>query len=91
MQEEKTICVYCGSENIRKFGSRNGKPRLLCKDCGRTWSVGVKSRLPVPQETIELALKLLGEGHTYRAISKELGVSIGSIQWALKKQKLNKT
>lgn len=32
-----TVCIHCGSENIRKHGFKSGRQRYYCKDCKKTF------------------------------------------------------
>ena len=36
--ENNTICKYCQSENVIKYGSYKGVQRYYCKDCKRKFS-----------------------------------------------------
>jgi putative transposase len=35
---EPIVCKFCGSENIVRFGIRNGVQNYLCRDCGRKFT-----------------------------------------------------
>jgi transposase-like protein len=85
---QKTIkCVHCGSETAVKFGKNpNGKQRLRCNDCRRTFqeeyaSVGAKP------ETKLLIVKMSLNGSGIRDISRVLGISANTVLSVLKKLK----
>ncbi len=45
------LCPVCGSENVVKNGTvHNGKPKVMCKDCGRQ-SAGNPENKNISQET----------------------------------------
>ena len=39
INEEITECSHCGSQNINKNGTIDGKQRYKCKDCNKTFGV----------------------------------------------------
>lgn len=74
---ERKNCKYCGSENIKKNGTRSiskGKYRIskyFCHDCRKSFSFD--GRIP-KEEKIEDAKKLFLSGFSMRAISKIFNV-----------------
>ena len=68
-------CPKCQSLYIIKYGHTHyGKPRFLCKSCGRQF-VENPTRQPIAQDTRNLIDKLLLERLALAAISRITGVS----------------
>ncbi len=72
------VCPHCGSVKSIKHGTRNGRQRYLCKDCGKTFgdtngTVAFRSKLSVGK-WIEF-IKLTLQGESCRTIAKELGIN----------------
>ena len=49
---DAVVCPHCGSVKSIKHGTRNGRQRYLCKDCGKTFgdtngTVAFRSKLSV--------------------------------------------
>lgn len=73
-------CSECGSKKTIKKGSRNGKKRFLCKNCGKRFSINHRQRRPVfwIPHVDGLPLRKLGDEQgltgtqTYRIIKKEM-------------------
>ena len=75
---DAVVCPHCGSVKSIKHGTRNGRQRYLCKDCGKTFgdtngTVAFRSKLSVGKwiEYIKLTL----QGESCRTIAKELGIN----------------
>jgi transposase-like protein len=70
-------CIFCHSENLRKFGVRKTKAggiqRFLCADCQRTFSVnlGFEGMRASPQ-AITSAMQLYFTGESFRSVQKFL-------------------
>jgi transposase-like protein len=80
------ICPHCqqSARVVRRGFNRCGTQRLLCRDCGKTWTLEGKSRtLSAEKET--LIEKALGERLSQRAIARTLGVSRDTVRAVLKK------
>jgi transposase-like protein len=79
-------CPHCGqSERIVRRGfNRCGTQRLLCRECGKTWTPAGKSR-ELSREKEALIEKALGERLSQRAIARTLGVSRDTVRAVLKK------
>ena len=80
-------CLYCQSERTVKNGAKTLKTgqrvqNYLCHECGRQFnerSGTPMAHLKTPVETVELAIKVRGEGLGLRATARVLGKSPGSI------------
>ena len=79
-------CPHCQHSAwvVRRGFNRCGTQRLLCKDCGKTWTPDGKSRtLSAGKEAlIEAAL---GERLSQRAIARTLSTSRDTVHAVLKK------
>lgn len=78
-------CPHCGeaARVVRRGLNRCGTQRLLCRDCGRTWTPAGKSRtLSTEKEAlIEAALERLSQ----RAIARTLQCGRETVRRVLKK------
>jgi transposase-like protein len=80
-------CIYCESEKVVKNGKNKLKTgqelqNYLCNDCGRRFngrSGTPMARLRTPVETVEMAIKVRGEGLGVRATARVLGKAPSSI------------
>lgn len=80
-------CIYCQSERVVKNGTKRLKTEqvvqnYLCNACGRRFNARSgtpMARLRTPVETVEMALKVRGEGLGVRATARVLGKSPSSI------------
>ena len=75
---DTVVCPHCGSVKSIKHGTRNGRQRYLCKDCGKIFgdtngTVAFRSKLSVGK-WIEF-IKLTLQGESCRTIAKELGIN----------------
>ena len=75
---DTVVCPHCGSVKSIKHGTRNGRQRYLCKDCGKTFgdtngTVAFRSKLSVGK-WIEF-IKLTLQGESCHTIAKELGIN----------------
>ena len=68
-------CPECDSQNIIKNGStHNGKPKFMCKDCGRQFVENPTKKI-ISQETWDIVDKLLLEKIPIAGISRVTGIS----------------
>jgi len=68
-------CSECDSQNIIKNGStHNGKPKFMCKDCGRQFVENPTKKI-ISQGTWDLVDKLLLEKIPIAGISRVTGIS----------------
>jgi len=70
-------CVFCQSENIKKFGVRKNKSgdiqRFLCGDCGKTFSVNIGfEKMKHNPQAITSAMQLYFSGESLRNTMKSL-------------------
>jgi len=68
------MCPRCdqSARLVRRGFNRNGTQRLLCRECGRTWTPEGKSR-SISAEKEALIEAALGERISQRAIARSLG------------------
>ncbi|MDR1992980.1 MAG: hypothetical protein LBQ98_05735 [Nitrososphaerota archaeon] len=85
----KTIkCIHCESENVVKFGKNpNGKQRLKCNDCGRTFQEEYSNNGAKPEVKM-LIVKMSMNGSGIRDISRVLAISTNTVLLVLKKLKM---
>lgn len=97
-----TQCVFCHSENIKKFGVRKNKSgniqRFLCADCGKTFSVNIGfERMKHNPQAITSAMQLYFSGESLRNTQESLqllGVQVSYrtiLNWIRKYTKLMQT
>ncbi len=68
-------CPACNSQTVIRNGSiHNGKPKFLCKDCGRQFVENPQNKT-IPGETWGLVDKLLLEKIPIAGISRVTGIS----------------
>lgn len=80
------FCPSCYAKWIVKNGStRNGKPKYLCRQCGRQW-VAQPEKAIISRELCILVDNHLIEGRSITAISKATGVSRRWLQYYIKGQ-----
>jgi transposase-like protein len=79
-------CPHCGQSErvVRRGFNRCGTQRLLCRECGKTWTPTGKSR-ELSREKEALIEKALGERLSQRAIARTLGVNRDTVRAVLKK------
>jgi len=69
------FCPVCGSENVVKNGTiHNGKPKVMCKDCGRQSAEDPENK-NISQETKDIIDRLLLEKIPLAGIARAAGVS----------------
>ena len=80
-------CTVCDSENVVKCGTQsNGKQRLKCKECGRTFQLDYTYN-GARVETKFSIIKMSVNGSGIRDISRVLGISPNTVLDVLKKLK----
>jgi len=72
-----TTCLFCRSENLKKFGLRHNKygdiQRFLCADCHRTFSVNLGfERMKHSPQGITTAMQLYFSGESLRNVTRSL-------------------
>ncbi|MFH0896736.1 MAG: DDE-type integrase/transposase/recombinase [Candidatus Bathyarchaeota archaeon] len=70
-------CVFCNSDNIKKFGVRRNKSgdiqRFICEDCGKTFSVNIGfEKMKHNPQAITSAMQLYFSGESLRNTQKSL-------------------
>lgn len=70
---EQVVCKYCGSEDIVRYGVRNGVQNYLCRACGRKFTakdspVGMQT----PTEQIGVSLAMFYDGLSLSDIARNL-------------------
>ncbi len=80
------VCPSCGQSAgvVRRGFNRNGTQRLLCRECGRTWTPEGKSRT-ISTEKEALIEAALGERLSQRAIARTLSAGRETVRRVLKK------
>lgn len=81
-------CPHCGQRArvVRRGFNRCGTQRLLCRDCGKTWTPQGRSR-NLSAEKEALIEKALGERLSQRAIARTLGAGRETVRRVLKKSR----
>jgi len=84
--EENPVCKFCGSPDVIKYGTKNGKQNYFCKHCQRKFvNNGEFQRLKFSPQLITLTLDLYFKGVSLRKIADHvkqfysLDVSYGTI------------
>ena len=81
-------CIVCDGESIVKNGNQsNGKQRLLCKECGKSFQSEYASE-GAKLETKFMIIKMSLNGSGIRDISRVLGISQNTVLDVLKKLKI---
>ena len=74
-------CSKCNCSNSVKSGKIKGMQRYKCKECGRNYTVSIKSTAK-PKSLKKHALHLYLEGLGFRSIGRILGVSnVSVLNW----------
>ena len=84
-KEQIKKCPKCGSSLSQKYGqNRSGSQRVLCVDCGKTYTLNPKER-GYSQEIRDQAIKLHFAGASGRTVGQVMGMSKANIyNWAKK-------
>ncbi len=79
-------CPHCkhSARIVRRGFNRNSTQRLLCGDCGQSWTPQGKSRT-LSAEKEALIERALSERLSQRAIARTLAVSRDTVRAVLKK------
>jgi transposase-like protein/IS1 family transposase len=79
-------CPTCGEENgqVNNGHNRSGTQRVLCRSCGKTYTMGSKRR-EYPEETQKLALKMYYSGVSGRGVGKVLNMDKSNVYNWIKK------
>jgi transposase-like protein len=81
-------CMICDSKNIVKNGTQsNGKQRLKCKDCGKTFQSEYENN-GAKIETKFLIIKMALNGSGVRDTARVLEISPNTVLDVLKKLKI---
>ena len=83
-------CPFCGSEDVKKYGTINGKQRYACKNADfkrKTFYSDYTYRGCKPEVKKDI-IKWSVDGAGIRAIARELGISTDTVLSELKKKKI---
>ncbi len=72
------VCKFCGSEDVTKYGKKEGVQQYWCNVCKRKFSA--TSALPgmrYPPEQIAVAVNAFYEGQSLRAVQRQLNTTYG--------------
>jgi transposase-like protein len=88
--EEKIVCPHCGSDNVSKHGTPNGKPNYYCNNpaCShKTFTSKYTYKGCDPKVRLKV-LAMSADGCGTRAISRLEGVHRDTVTSLLKKRKI---
>lgn len=73
-------CPNCQNNEgqIKTGRNRSGTQRILCRNCGITYTIEAKGR-GYPEEVREKAVRMYVEGNNFRRIGRLLGVNHQSV------------
>jgi transposase-like protein len=82
-------CPFCGSEDVRPYGTSNGKKRYACNnsECSHRTFYAEYSYNGCKPEVKEAMVKRAADGAGVRATARELGVSTDTVIKEFKKKK----
>jgi transposase-like protein len=82
-------CPFCGSEDVRPYGSSNGKKRYACNNeaCSHKTFYAEYSYNGCKPEVKKAIIKWAADGAGIRATARQLGVSPDTVMKELKKKK----
>ena len=81
-------CMVCDSENVVKNGTQaNGRQRLLCKECGKSFQVEYANN-GSKLDTKFMIIKMSLNGSGIRDISRVLEISTNTVLDVLKKLRI---
>ena len=83
-------CPFCGSADVKKYGTINGKQRYACKniDCKHKTFYSDYTYKGCKPEVKKDIIKWSVDGAGIRAIARELGISTDTVLSELKKKKI---
>lgn len=73
-------CPHCQSnhQQIKAGHNQSGSQRYVCKNCGKTYTPSPKLR-GYSSNVRQQAIQLYHEGHSFRAVSRQLGIGTQSV------------
>ena len=82
-------CPFCGSEDVRPYGTSNGKKRYACNnpECSHKTFYGDYSYNGCKPEVKQAIIKWAVDVAGIRATARELGVSADTVIKEIKKRK----
>jgi transposase-like protein len=82
-------CPFCGSEDVRPYGTSNGKKRYACNNpaCSHKTFYAEYSYNGCKPDVKKAIIKWAADGAGVRATARELGVSTDTVIKELKKKK----
>jgi transposase len=81
---EPILCRFCQGDDVVRYGTQNGLPRLRCKTCQRIFKTAYIYRayeFGVKDQVVAMALN----GSGIRDTARVLGISKGTVLAELKK------
>ena len=70
-KQNSTICKYCQSENVIKYGSYKGVQRYFCKDCKRKFAgIDRIPKMQYPTSQVSDAINMYYEGMSLKEIRR---------------------
>ena len=78
-------CPHCGSIWVIKYGKSRGKQTYKCRRCHYRFTPDAKRHL-YPERVKQEAIKLYLEGMSMSAISRSLGVKLGTVYSWIKRR-----
>ena len=86
MVTQTVLCYHCGSIDLIRFGTQNGRQRYKCKGCGKT-SCENKGSNAYPEERKAEILAAYHERGSMRAMTRIFGVNRNTVLAWLKKSR----
>lgn len=86
MVTQTVSCYHCGSVDLIRFGSQNGRQRYKCKGCGKTSRENKGSNAYSEERKAEI-LAAYHERGSMRAMTRIFGVNRNTVLAWLKKSR----
>jgi transposase-like protein len=70
---EVVVCKYCGSEDVVKYGVRDGVQNYICRACGRKFTAkDAPEGMQTPTEQIGSSLRMFYDGLSFADVARNL-------------------
>lgn len=76
MSKRRFKCPQCGGYKTTYKGKRNGRERIVCKDCGKWFSIDHTNRKREKQRLRQSLTLAHLRGESYRSVALEYGLSL---------------